>query len=121
MFYGTTGLHSYYEGTGIVVNNTPSPTEFFNLDYSPLEIVLNGPNIIYIGINEEYTDLGASGVDMFNDSLMVHTINPVNTTQIGTYTVTYNANDNGVSADEVTRTVHVINKPIITINGRDTV
>ena len=48
------------------------------------------------------------------------TVNPVDETTVGTYTVTYNVTDaNGNAAVEVTRTVNVVDNtiPVITLTG----
>ena len=64
--------------------------------------------------------IGNTSISKYNiedNSLNIDNIN-VNTNTVGQYTVIYNADDDyGFSADEVTRTVHVINKPIIVLEG----
>ncbi len=82
-----------------------------------------GAKKIDIVIGDKYIDLGATAVDNIDgditDNIVV--VNPVNTNEIGEYTVTYNVVDSaGNNAIEVSRVVNVVNdltKPIIMIIG----
>ena len=72
-----------------------------------------------------YVDAGASAVDAFEGDITadIVTVNPVNTSILGSYTVTYNvADSSGNPAVEVTRTVDVVLDavaPVITLLGSD--
>ena len=66
--------------------------------------------------------LGATAVDTLDGDLTgsIVTVNPVDTTMLGSYTVTYNVVDSsGNSAIQVTRVVNVVDTtiPVITLLG----
>lgn len=89
-------------------------------------LTLNGENSISITLGETYTDPGVSATDAEDGDLtsLVEIVNPVDNSQTGTYTITYNVTDShGNSAIEVTRTVIVTNGniPVITLTGTSTV
>ena len=85
------------------------------LGVSPVSVPLGGV----------YVDAGASAVDAFEGDITadIVTVNPVNTSILGSYTVTYNvADSSGNPAVEVTRTVDVVLDavaPVITLLGSD--
>ena len=69
-----------------------------------------------------YTDLGATASDNYDGDITddIVTVNNVDTSVIGSYTVTYNVSDDaGNAATEVTRTVNVTDTtaPVITLVG----
>ncbi|MBV1889227.1 MAG: HYR domain-containing protein, partial [Proteobacteria bacterium] len=80
-----------------------------------------GPNPLTIGDCSTYTELGALALDCTGDlSGDVVATSNVDTSTLGTYTVTYNVSDgSGNAAIPITRTVHVIdvNEPVITLVG----
>ncbi|MDG1684714.1 MAG: DUF5011 domain-containing protein [Flavobacteriaceae bacterium] len=68
------------------------------------------PSDVNLDVDEDYTDAGATATDSFDGDLTesIVTVNPVDTSTAGTYTITYNVSDAaGNNADEVTRTVIV--------------
>ena len=68
------------------------------------------PSDVNLDVDEDYTDAGATATDPFDGDLTesIVTVNPVDTSTAGTYTITYNVSDAaGNNADEVTRTVIV--------------
>lgn len=72
-------------------------------------ITLNGSNNVSILINENYIDSGALADDAVDGPLQVTKMGSVDTTTAGSYIIAYNATDAaGNAADEVTRTVTVI-------------
>lgn len=84
-------------------------------DLTPPVITLLGDNPVNIALNSAYTDAGATAFDNFDGDLtgQIITVNPVNISVAGTYTVTYNVADSaGNAADEVTRTVNVLALPV---------
>ncbi len=90
-------------------------------DTTPPVITLDGDNPQTIQAGSSYPELGATVTDNYDTGLEA-TIDSssVNTSVLGSYTVTYNAVDSsGNTALEVTRTVNVIDttKPSITILG----
>jgi len=80
-------------------------------DSTPPVITLTGPSTITIPQNSTYVDQGATATDNIDGNITARMsiANNVNTAVIGTYTVTFNVNDNaGNSATQVTRTLNVI-------------
>ena len=85
-------------------------------------ITLNGDTQITVEVGSTYTDLGATASDNYDGDITadIVTVNNVDTSVIGSYTVTYNVTDDaGNAATEVTRTVNVTDTtaPVITLNG----
>ena len=85
-------------------------------------ITLLGEDPVTIEVGSTYTDDGATATDNYDGNLTasIVTVNPVDETTVGAYTVTYNVTDaNGNAAVEVTRTVNVIDTtiPVITLVG----
>ena len=71
-----------------------------------------------------YVDVPPGVNDSFDTSLTVETSGQVDVNQLGSYTLTYNASDaSGNSADEVSRTVTVVDTtaPVLTLNGESEV
>jgi hypothetical protein len=105
--------------------NTAQATRTVNVvDTSPPVITLQGTSSIQVYQGQTYTDAGATAQDAYEGNITsdIITTNPVNTSNLGTYTVRYNVDDaSGNSATEVTRTVNVVanNIPIISGNKVD--
>jgi len=81
-------------------------------DTTPPIITLKGNKNIRITLGSSYTDAGATATDNIDGDLTskIVTVNNVNTSVPGTYTVTYNVSDSaGNKAAGVSRTVTVIN------------
>ncbi len=76
-------------------------------DTTPPTISLNGSNPVSIQQGESYIDAGASAINN-GQSVEVSTHNPVNTSLIGTYMVTYTASDLSGNVATRTRAVRVI-------------
>ncbi|MBM2818370.1 MAG: hypothetical protein HW410_52 [Nitrosarchaeum sp.] len=92
-------------------------TETYTLDASPPVITQNGPSPTKVLQSSIYVDAGATANDYFNGNVTssIVTVNPVNTSLLGNYTVTYNVSDTaGNNATQVTRTVRVYNATIAT-------
>ena len=97
---------------GVVNNGYP----YFNSDYfivpdttAPV-ITLLGDASVSVVLGDTYTDAGATASDNIDGDLTasIVTVNLVDTSAVGTYTVTYNVSDAaGNAAIEVTRTVTV--------------
>jgi len=78
----------------------------------PPVITLKGKSPVSVIKGTTYTDAGATAYDNVDgditEKIVIH--NPVNTSKVGTYTVTYNVEDTaGNKATEVQRTVNVVN------------
>ncbi|MEE9309487.1 MAG: immunoglobulin-like domain-containing protein [Cocleimonas sp.] len=81
-------------------------------------ISLNGPSIISIFKGASYIDAGATALDNADGIIAVTSEGTVNTSTLGTYTITYNVTDQaGNSAEPVIRTVKVIAKPVSSGGG----
>ncbi len=81
------------------------------LDTTAPVITLNGNNPVTIYRNESYEDAGATATDNVNGAVFVTTVNPVNTSTIDVYTITYTAKDSANNTATATRTVNVIRRP----------
>ncbi len=87
------------------------------------EIMLVGDASVSVEQGTVYTDAGATASDNVDGDITasIVTVNPVDTTLVGTYTVTYNVSDSsGNTATEVTRTVTVTpdaTAPVIALVG----
>jgi len=95
----------------VTVNETPDET-------API-ITLLGDKTTTLIIGDTYTDAGATADDNRDGDITVNiiTVNPVDTTTVGTYTVTYNVSDAaGNNADEVNRTVKIVDVTQIILN-----
>jgi hypothetical protein len=86
----------------------------FNLDNTKPVLSLVGLSPVSISTGSTYSDLGAVASDIDSGvSGSVVATGTVNTSVVGTYTITYNANDNaGNAAVPITRTVQVYNSII---------
>ena len=92
------------------------------LDTTVPVITLLGDATATIEVGSIYTDAGATATDNYDGdiTLSIVTVNPVDATTVGVYTLTYNVTDaNGNVAVEVTRTVNVLDRtvPVITLLG----
>ncbi|TQV88071.1 immunoglobulin-like domain-containing protein [Aliikangiella coralliicola] len=85
-------------------------------------ISLIGNSSLTIAQDSIYSDAGATAIDN-NDgdiSSSIVTVNPVDTSTVGSYTITYNVSDAaGNAAAQVTRTVNVTDQtvPVISLTG----
>ena len=83
-------------------------------------IILNGDSTVTIPFGSTYTDNGARAGDNIDDNITskILTVNPVDTSIPGDYTVTYNVVDSSNNpAVEVTRTVTVLSPPDLVTSG----
>ena len=89
-------------------------------DVSLPVISLNGPEIVYLNLNDTYSELGATAYDGCDPNLPAVTVDnsAVNTGVYGEYTVTYNVTDSSSNAAvEVTRTVRVWPALTLSVSG----
>ena len=88
-------------------------------------ITLTGEPTVTTEVGATYTDPGATATDNYDPALTVVVGgDTVDTSIVGTYTVTYNVSDsNGNAAVQVTRIVSVVDTtvPLITLTGEPTV
>ena len=82
------------------------------IDTTPPVITLLGENPVNLCVGDTYVDAGATAFDNVDGDITLSVIiggDVVNTSTVGTYTVTYNVSDSaGNVADEVTRIVNVV-------------
>lgn len=95
-------------------------------DSTPPVITLVGTSPVTVEVGTTYTDAGATAADDVDGNLTASIIatSNVDTTALGSYTVTYNVSDStGNAAAPVTRTVNVVDTtpPVITRIGSATV
>ena len=94
------------------------------VDTTPPFITLNGNAEMTIEAGSTYNELGAIVTDNYDpENVSIVGGDVVDTTTLGTYTMTYNFTDvNGNAAIEVTRTVTVVDTtaPLISIDGGNT-
>ena len=88
-------------------------------DNVPPVITINGDNPATVELGTTYSDAGATANDAFHGSTPVIASGNVDTTAVGTYTVTYTATDLDNNTATATRTVNVVDTtaPVITITG----
>lgn len=85
-------------------------------------ITLTGAAEVDVNIGTVYKDAGATANDNVDGDISAEivTVNPVDSSKLGTYTVTYNVSDSsGNAASQISRTVRVVDTvaPVITLDG----
>ncbi|MGI8893709.1 MAG: DUF5011 domain-containing protein [Bacteroidia bacterium] len=78
-------------------------------DTVPPVVTLLGNNPEYVQVNKTYTDAGATATDDIDGTLSAPASGTVNTSVVGTYTITYTATDREGNVGTAARTVHVVN------------
>ncbi|MEI8339681.1 MAG: immunoglobulin-like domain-containing protein [bacterium] len=103
------GNHSIWTKVCDIAGNcTTSDSVSVAVDNTAPVITMKGTSPIRILRNQTYVDAGATVSDDMDEGLTVQTVNNVDTTKVGDYTVTYNATDSaGNKALEVVRKVSV--------------
>ena len=110
-------------------NNATTVTRTVNVaDTGAPTINITGATLINHELNTAYTDAGATASDVVDDdatlTAAIVTVNNVNETIAGTYTVTYNVTDSSSNAAaQQTRTVNVgdFTAPVISLVGNSTI
>ena len=101
-------------GDGVAIFVNDGSGEFGQPDSTPPVIQLRGEPTVNLIIDSTYTDAGATATDAEDGDITSRIVvtNSVNTTVLGTYTVTYAVSDlSGNAAEPVTRTVNVQPQP----------
>ena len=85
-------------------------------------ITLNGAANITLNQNETYVELGATAIDERDGNVSVAISGNVDTSTIGTYTITYTTQDIAGNSSSKKRTINVVlppdtMAPVITLNG----
>ena len=99
-------------------NNTSTETNS-TVDVTPPVLTLNGESNITLEQNAVYTELGATAVDAVDGNVSVTITGNVDIATVGSYTVTYTAQDSAGNEANVTRSITVIDviPPVITLNS----
>ena len=93
-----------------------------NPDTTPPVITLNGANPMTVYLGQSYSEPNATAFDNVDGDLTSQIVitGAVNTSVVGTYTVTYSVSDNAGNSASAIRTVNVVTDtvpPVITLNG----
>ena len=88
-------------------------------DNVPPVITINGDNPATVELGSTYTDAGATAFDEFHGDTPVTSSDNVDTSTVGSYTVTYTATDKDNNTATATRTVNVVDTtaPVVTVTG----
>jgi PGF-pre-PGF domain-containing protein len=130
----TIGTYSVtYDVSDAAGNHAKQKTRTVNVvaiaDTTAPVITVLGSDPVNVYVGSGYTDAGATASDDVDGNITasIVTVNPVVTSTIGTYTVTYDVSDvAGNHATQKTRTVNVVaiadtTAPVITVLGSDPV
>jgi peptidoglycan/xylan/chitin deacetylase (PgdA/CDA1 family) len=105
-------------------NNQATPTTFTVgvIDSTGPVITLSGSASMNIALNSVFSDPGASAIDAVDGSVAMTPSGTVNTALVGTYVITYGAQDAHGNHSQAIRTVHVLDTqaPVINLNGTAT-
>ncbi len=105
------GIYYLYVQAKDMADNISTSTVSAILDNTAPTITILGSNPTSIFLEETYTDSGATATDNIDENIAVTTSGTVNTSQAGTYTITYSAIDIAGNISTSTRIVNVINRP----------
>jgi VCBS repeat-containing protein len=97
-------------GDSVAIFINDGSGNFGQPDSNPPVIALRGDATVNLQIDSPYSDAGATATDKEDGDVTSRIVvtNTVNTTLLGTYTITYNVSDlSGNAAQPVTRTVNV--------------
>ena len=88
-------------------------------DNVPPVITINGSNPDSVELGSTYSDPGATANDAFHGATPVTSSGTVDTTTVGSYTITYTATDKDGNTATATRTVNVVDTtaPVVTVTG----
>jgi hypothetical protein len=88
-------------------------------DNVPPVITLNGSNPDTVELGTTYSDPGATAFDEFHGETPVSASSDVDTSTVGSYTITYTATDLDGNTATASRTVNVVDTtaPVITVTG----
>ena len=89
-------------------------------DNVPPVITVIGDNPATVELGDTYTDQGATAFDEFHGVTQVTSSGTVDTSTVGTYTITYSATDLDGNTATATRTVNVVDTTAPVITSSDT-
>jgi hypothetical protein len=110
----STGNDAITKTRTVIVRDTTDPS-----------ISLNGSSTLYIGYDTTFSDPGAEATDDYDGDLTssINVSGTVNTSVLGSYTLTYTVDDSSGNTDSASRTVIVqdITDPNISLSGGSTI
>ena len=119
---GTTELTYYVEDAN---KNASQITRTVIRDENlvPIQITISGKEVDTIEVFDSYTDLGITTSHSCAVVMSRTDINSLDSSKLGTYTITYTVEDSFNNLTTATRTIHVVDRtaPSITYTGTDTV
>ncbi len=96
-----------------IIGDEIDDVELIELDHTAPVITILGSNPVSVYKGSTYTDAAAKAIDETDKNVNLVTTGSVNTSVVGTYTITYTATDSAGNTSAKTRTVNVINNNII--------
>ena len=114
----TVGVYILTYSATDVAGNEANVTRTINVvneaivDITPPVITLNGNQNISITKGDTYNELGATAIDDVEGNVNVTVSGEVDTSRVGTYTITYTAVDSAENRATLSRTVNVI-EPVV--------
>lgn len=114
------GTYSITYNISDYIGNISTATRTVNVvDTTAPVIVINGSNPTTASLNKTYNDAGATVTDNLDQNLVATVTGTVDTSTLGTYTITYTATDShGNVATAVTRTVNVVDYIYYTLTNK---
>ena len=90
----------------------------YNDDIPPV-ITINGSNPATVELGATYSDAGATALDAYHGVTSVSSSGSVDTSTVGSYTITYTATDLDANTASASRTVNVVDTtaPVVTVTG----
>jgi len=82
------------------------------VDEIPPVITLLGDNPVKVFKGAEYTDPGVIAEDSFDTNVIIVTTGSVDTSRLGSYTITYNATDDSGNSSSISRIINVVEVPV---------
>ena len=89
-------------------------------DITPPVMSLNGLNPTNLNVGDTYNELGATSIDNIDGDITsgIVVTGTVDTTTVGTYTITYTSTDNAGNVSTLTRTVNVTANDVVKKTGQ---
>jgi hypothetical protein len=82
-------------------------------------VTLTGDSVYELLAGETYSEPGVTAVDSLNNTLTVNTEGVVDSTTVGTYTLTYTAYDSDGNSTSIYRTITILPSIILNIQSKD--
>ena len=105
----TVGSYSITYSATDAANNTVNVTRTVNVtDITEPVITISGDNPATVAQNTAYTDAGATAIDAVDGAVAVSSSGSVDTSSVGSYSISYTATDAANNTTSVIRTVNVV-------------